>query len=79
MPALTCEILVCGFAQQWRPGDRAGATLTETVARWRDFAPRRFPTPHPSWRNNAWLKQSPWFQRDLLPAPRHAVQRALEG
>jgi uracil-DNA glycosylase len=30
------------------------------------------PMPHPSWRNNAWLKRNPWFQTELLPALRTA-------
>ena len=26
--------------------------------------------PHPSWRNNAWLKRNPWFETELLPVLR---------
>jgi hypothetical protein len=32
--------------------------------------PRLVPIPHPSWRNNAWLKRNPWFETELLPALR---------
>ena len=35
------------------------------------------PLPHPSWRNNHWLKQNPWFESDLLPAMRRDIRRAL--
>jgi uracil-DNA glycosylase len=35
------------------------------------------PMPHPSWRNNAWLKANPWFDSDLLPVLRERVQRLL--
>jgi uracil-DNA glycosylase len=36
------------------------------------------PLPHPSWRNNAWLKRNPWFETDLLPVLRREVQARLE-
>jgi uracil-DNA glycosylase len=26
--------------------------------------------PHPSWRNNGWLKRNPWFEMELLPVLR---------
>ena len=56
--------------------------LTETVRGWggilaRSDGPRMFPLPHPSWRNNAWLKANPWFEDELLPALRREVRRAL--
>ena len=49
--------------------------LSETVARWRDIYrasdhPRLVPMPHPSWRNNAWLKRNPWFETEFLPVLR---------
>ena len=31
------------------------------------------PLPHPSWRNNAWLKHHPWFADELLPVLRQRV------
>lgn len=51
--------------------------VSKTVADWREHAPAVFPLPHPSWRNNAWLKGNPWFEVELLPALRRAVQHAL--
>ena len=53
--------------------------MTEAV---RDFAghdPGVFPLPHPSWRSGIWMKRNPWFERDVLPALRKAVRRALGG
>lgn len=76
MPNITTAILVGSYAQKWHLG--AGATsLTETVENWRAFAPRFFPTPHPSWRNNAWIKKYPWFEKELIPALRKEVRKAL--
>ena len=46
--------------------------MTETVRRWREILsrpahPRVLPLPHPSWRNNGWLKRNPWFEGETLP------------
>ena len=42
-------------------------TLTELVVDWQSHWPRRVPLPHPSPRNNRWLKNNPWFEADLIP------------
>jgi uracil-DNA glycosylase len=33
--------------------------------------------PHPSPRNNGWLKRNPWFEEELLPLLRARVQEVL--
>lgn len=78
MPNLRVTILVGGYAQKWHLGTRTEKTLTATVAKWRDFVSEGlFTTPHPSWRNNAWLKRNPWFEAELLPELRRHVQSCL--
>ncbi|MCZ6522016.1 MAG: uracil-DNA glycosylase family protein, partial [Bacteroidetes bacterium] len=32
-----------------------------------NYLPKFFPLPHPSTRNNIWLKKNPWFVKNLLP------------
>ncbi|NWG91156.1 MAG: uracil-DNA glycosylase family protein [Parvularculaceae bacterium] len=76
LPNIQVSVLVGSYAQNWHLKGRAAARLTETVSRWRDYAPSCFPTPHPSWRNNAWLKRNPWFEAELLPALRRAAAAA---
>ena len=62
-----------GAAAESTAGDRAGlARRSEAQGR-----PRVLPLPHPSWRNNAWLKDNPWFEAELLPALRREVRRPL--
>lgn len=68
-------VLVGGAAQRWHL-DRA-ASVTRTVAAWRDHAPKVFPLPHPSWRNTAWLKANPWFEADLVPVLRARVEEVM--
>ena len=36
-----------------------------------------FPLPHPSPRNNIWLKKNPWFEQELLPELRTQVTQVL--
>lgn len=76
-------VLIIGqYAQAWHLGSGRKGTLTETVAAWRDYAqqsvsPKILPLPHPSWRNNTWLKKNPWFEADVLPFLRMTVKRLI--
>ena len=75
-------LLVGQYAHRWHLGSIARPTLTATVSDWRAILDRRGPTrmiplPHPSWRNNAWLKAHPWFETELLPVLRTEVRAVL--
>ncbi|MCP5187688.1 MAG: uracil-DNA glycosylase family protein [Pseudomonadales bacterium] len=61
MPNLQLVLLVGSYAQQYYQAHTSaaavpGETLTMRVQRWREFGPRYFPLPHPSPRNNLWLR-----------------------
>jgi uracil-DNA glycosylase len=70
-------LLIGQYAQAYYLGDRCKKNLTETVAAWREYLPEFIPLPHPSPRNQLWLKRNPWFERDLLPVLRQKVGEAL--
>ncbi len=71
--------LVIGqYAHRWHLGATAKSNLTETVRAWREFDSGIFPLPHPSPRNNIWLKKNPWFATELLPDLRRVVAAALD-
>lgn len=78
-PRFALVLLVGSYAQAWHLGARAKATLSETVAAWRDYQPQFFALPHPSWRNNGWLRKNAWFEAELLPALRARVEAALKA
>jgi uracil-DNA glycosylase len=83
LPQLELVLLVGQYAQRWHLGADARGGLTETVRRWRDIAERPtspilVPMPHPSWRNNGWIRKNPWFEDELLPWLRAAVRQRLE-
>lgn len=77
LPQFETILLVGSYAQNWHLGDSVKSNMTETVAAWREYTPRFIPMPHPSWRNNGWLKKNPWFEKDLLPYLRKRVRRLL--
>ena len=56
-----------------------GKTLTEVVTGWRRDWPLVVPLPHPSPRNQAWLKRNPWFESELLPVLRLRIAEVLRG
>lgn len=78
MPNIGLTVLIGGYAQKWHIGDQMEKTLTATVQKWQSFLDQGvIVTPHPSWRNNAWLKRNPWFETDLLPELRKRVRSLL--
>lgn len=77
LPDIRLTLLIGQYAQAYFLGPRAKKTLTETVAAWREYLPEYLPLPHPSPRNQMWLKRNPWFARDLLPVLRQKVSEAL--
>ena len=74
MPDLRLTLLVGGYAQTHALGP---GTMTERVMTFRDYLPTVFPLPHPSWRSRHWAANNPWFDAQVLPALRHAVQELL--
>lgn len=70
------KILTGTYAQAYFLKTKSGA-LTDTVKKWRSFAPAEFPLPHPSPRNNIWLVKNPWFEETLVPDLPKAVRKLL--
>jgi uracil-DNA glycosylase len=77
LPQAELTLLLGLPAQRWSLGAKAGASMTETVAAWRDHLPRLLPMPHPSWRNTGWLKRNPWFEDEVTPYLRARVAAML--
>ncbi|MEM7519766.1 MAG: uracil-DNA glycosylase family protein [Pseudomonadota bacterium] len=75
VPDIRLTVLIGAYAMRYHlPGF---TKVTEAVAGWRHHPPHVFALPHPSWRNTAWLKRNPWFEVEVLPRLRVAVQEAL--
>jgi len=70
--------LVIGqYAHAWHLPD-AQKKLTENVRNWPQYWPEVVPMPHPSPRNNLWLRKNPWFEQDLVPALQTRVAKLLD-
>lgn len=79
LPNLRVKLLIGGYSQKWHLPKVSKSSLTGRVKSWRDYSPEIFVTPHPSWRNNAWLKKNPWFETECLPDLQRAVRSALQS
>lgn len=75
LPRLKLVLLIGQYAQGYYLGDDKKQTLTETVRHWREYGPRFLPLPHPSPRNQLWLKKNPWFEQQVVPALRDKLRR----
>ncbi|MFO1059308.1 MAG: uracil-DNA glycosylase family protein [Dongiaceae bacterium] len=79
LPALRLTLLVGAHAQRrYWPG-AAGQAMTETVRGFRAAPTGLLPLPHPSWRSTLWMRRNLWFEAELLPVLRGAVEAALAG
>ena len=76
LPNLSLTLVIGQYAQAWHlPVQHK--SLTETVRHWADYEPNVLPLPHPSPRNNIWLKRNPWFVREVLPELKARVNSGL--
>ena len=77
LPNVELTLLAGAYAQQHYLGGKAKKNLTETVRAWREYRPAYIPTPHPSFRNNRWLRDNAWFEEDLAPYLRRRVHALI--
>ncbi len=79
LPKVRLTLLLSQYAHTYYLEGRRKKTLTETVRAWEEYRPTYIPLPHPSPRNNRWLKKNPWFQEDVLPYVRKRVRALLRA
>ncbi len=82
LPQLDLLLSIGKYSQDYHLPDRP-SSLTETVRDWRSILSRTanrpvLAMPHPSWRNNAWLRKNPWFEAELLPVLRARIAECLD-
>lgn len=79
LPSIALTLLIGRYAQVWHKPEARRATLTELVRDWRALGPGLMPLPHPSPRNNIWMKKNAWFGEEVLPELSKRVRSALRG
>jgi uracil-DNA glycosylase len=78
LPKLELTLLIGQYAQNYYLDSRLN-TLTETVRNWKAYQPKYFPLPHPSPRNNIWMKKNKWFGKQVLSHLKRSVKRTLSN
>ncbi len=66
MPDIQLTLLIGQFAQKYYLGNKRAKSLTETVRNYQNNLPKYLVLPHPSPRNNIWLKKNPWFEDEVI-------------
>ena len=84
MPQLELLLIIGMHAQAWHMGKDGMKSMSKRVGAWREYLdaqsePKLLPLPHPSWRNNSWLKKNPWFSNALLPELKEMIQFRLQS
>lgn len=76
LPNIEITLVIGQYAQKWHL-QAPKTNLTETVRNWQEYGGQLMPLPHPSPRNNIWLKRNGWFEAEVLPELRRRVGSAL--
>ncbi len=76
LPNIRCTLLIGRYAQAHYLSDDYN-TLTERVRHWRALSPAVFVLPHPSPRNQLWLRKNPWFESETVPSLQEAIRELL--
>ena len=79
LPAVQLSLLIGQYAQAYYLGMCRKKNLRETVLAHAEYLPKYLPLPHPSPRNQLWLKQNSWFEDSVVPLLREQVQAVLKG
>lgn len=77
LPSIELTLVIGSYAQTWHLPDAKGQSVTEIVSSWRSHWPQTLPAPHPSPRNQRWLKANPWFETEVIPVLQSRVARLL--
>lgn len=77
LPGIELTLAIGQYAHAWHL-QRQGS-VSALVAAWREFEPQGLiPLPHPSPRNQRWLKERPWFEAEVVARLRERVAALLE-
>jgi len=76
LPNIEFTLVVGRYAFAYHLPARAG-NLTDNVKSWAVDWPHTLLLPHPSPRNNIWLKKNPWFEAELVPRLKVRVSEIL--
>ncbi|MCB9737719.1 MAG: uracil-DNA glycosylase family protein [Deltaproteobacteria bacterium] len=79
LPEVRLTLLLSRYAIDAYLGPLARGSVRETVGAFAELPTDRIALPHPSPRNNRWLRENPWFEAEVLPELRRRVRAAFEA
>ena len=77
MPNVELTIIIGQYAIAWHVPEARKQSLTNTVRAWKTHWPAKLPLPHPSPRNNIWLKKNDWFESEIIPSLQQRIKSLL--
>lgn len=77
IPNIKLTLILGAHAMAWHLPHKKRYTLRKVVSEWKTLDSGFMVLPHPSPRNNLWLKHNPWFEAELLPELSKRVKSAL--
>jgi len=77
LPGIETSLVIGKYAHEYHFG-KNNLTVTKLVENWQQYWPGQIPLPHPSPRNNIWLKKNPWFEAEVVPVMRAHITSLLK-
>ncbi|WDE97361.1 uracil-DNA glycosylase family protein [Lentisphaera profundi] len=77
LPNIELTIVIGNYAMDWHLKDSKERNLTETVKVWENYIPAILPLPHPSPRNNIWLKKHTYFEKQVIPYLQERIKQVI--
>jgi len=77
MTNVELTIIIGQYAMAWHLPEARKESLTNTVKAWKTHWPAKLPLPHPSPRNNIWLKKNDWFEDEIIPSLQQRIESLL--
>lgn len=76
LPNIELTVILGKYAQDYHLG-KSSMTVTQRVQAWPSTWPQKIALPHPSGRNNIWLKRNEWFEQDVIPMLQQRVAEVI--
>ena len=74
MPDIQLTLVIGQYAIAWHLPEIKKTSVTNAVKGWHSHWPTKIPLPHPSPRNNIWLKKNSWFEHEVIPSLQSRVK-----